>query len=219
MEGKKLSRTYLETLPSADLISLADEYGIDIPENLNRRFIIGELLEVEEDFDHRDQDNFSDSVHGVAPVTQLPNTYNETQIYVVLRNPVWICVFWDLKQDDIASIQRSSQFVSLNLRISFFEEKNSDKVLDRFSVPVSLSDRERYILIQPGYKVLRVDLVSELKNGKHELLASSEYILLPHVSEKMVQPLSTEKISPILEQSGLPDLLKTHYLHHRQSFV
>ena len=87
MEGKKLSRTYLETLPSADLISLADEYGIDIPENLNRRFIIGELLEVEEDFDHRDQDNFSDSVHGVAPVTQLPNTYNETQIYVVFVFP------------------------------------------------------------------------------------------------------------------------------------
>ncbi|MEE0998901.1 MAG: hypothetical protein UIH41_04470 [Treponemataceae bacterium] len=44
-----VSRTYLESLSTADLISLADEYGIDIPENLNRRFIIGELLEAVED--------------------------------------------------------------------------------------------------------------------------------------------------------------------------
>ena len=44
-----ISRTYLESLSTADLISLADEYGIDIPEELNRRFIIGELLEVIED--------------------------------------------------------------------------------------------------------------------------------------------------------------------------
>ena len=45
MEQNFLSRTYLETLSTADLISLADDYGIDIPDDLNRRFIIGELLE------------------------------------------------------------------------------------------------------------------------------------------------------------------------------
>ena len=49
MDTMLVSRTYLESLSTADLISLADEYGIDIPENLNRRFIIGELLEAVED--------------------------------------------------------------------------------------------------------------------------------------------------------------------------
>ena len=52
MSDTKLSRAYLETLPSADLIALADDLGIDIPENLNRRFIIGELLEASEDMDY-----------------------------------------------------------------------------------------------------------------------------------------------------------------------
>ena len=46
MDTKKLTRSHLETLATADLISLADEFGIDFPENLNRSFIIGELLEV-----------------------------------------------------------------------------------------------------------------------------------------------------------------------------
>ena len=36
----RLSRNHLETLTSSQLIELADEYGIDIPDDLNRRFII-----------------------------------------------------------------------------------------------------------------------------------------------------------------------------------
>jgi hypothetical protein len=43
MENKSFTLAYLETLSSADLIALADDYGIDIPDNLNRRFIIGKL--------------------------------------------------------------------------------------------------------------------------------------------------------------------------------
>ena len=42
---KNLSRGHLETLTSSQLIALADEYGIDIPDDLNRQFIIAELLE------------------------------------------------------------------------------------------------------------------------------------------------------------------------------
>ena len=49
MESKKLDRNYLETLSSAELISIADEYGVDIPDDLNRRLIIGDLLELAEE--------------------------------------------------------------------------------------------------------------------------------------------------------------------------
>jgi len=41
MEQTPLSRAYLESLSTSDLVSLAEEYGIDVPEGLNRRFIIG----------------------------------------------------------------------------------------------------------------------------------------------------------------------------------
>ena len=49
MDTVNVTRSYLERLSTSDLISLADEYGIDIPEDLNRRFIIGELLEATEE--------------------------------------------------------------------------------------------------------------------------------------------------------------------------
>ena len=53
MENKNLSRSYLETLSTADLIVLADDFDIDIPDNLNRCFIIGELLEVSEEVNQK----------------------------------------------------------------------------------------------------------------------------------------------------------------------
>jgi len=40
-----VSRTWLESLSTAELIKLADSFGIDIPHGLERIFIIEELLE------------------------------------------------------------------------------------------------------------------------------------------------------------------------------
>ena len=44
MQNEILTRAYLETLSFSDLVTLADNYGIDVPENLDRSFLIGELI-------------------------------------------------------------------------------------------------------------------------------------------------------------------------------
>ncbi len=48
---RNLSREYLETLSSIELIRLADEYGIDIPDDLSRQFIIGDLIQLGEELE------------------------------------------------------------------------------------------------------------------------------------------------------------------------
>ena len=50
MKKDALSRQQLESLTTADLIVLGDKFGIEIPDNLNRTLIIGEILEAEEEF-------------------------------------------------------------------------------------------------------------------------------------------------------------------------
>ena len=45
-KDSRLTRAKLETLSSAELLEIADEYGIDAPDDLNRQFIIGDLLEL-----------------------------------------------------------------------------------------------------------------------------------------------------------------------------
>ena len=219
MDYAILSRQYLETLPSADLIALADDLGIDVPENLNRRFIIGELLDTAAEIkreNYTDLKNDSDKIH---PVSVLPETYNENQISVVLRNPVWAYVYWDIREADFQKIQKTVGFTSLVLRVSSFSNQDSVKPSDYFEISVSVSDRNQYVLLPASVKNIRIDLVAEFKGSASELLASSKKINLPHMPAELMLPLPDLRISPILELSGLRELLRTHYLNHRQSFL
>ena len=49
MDDAIITRSYLETLSFSDLKKLADEYGVDVPEDLDRRFLLSELLEIAEE--------------------------------------------------------------------------------------------------------------------------------------------------------------------------
>lgn len=215
MSDTKLNRAYLETLPSADLIALADELGIDIPESLNRRFIIGELLEAAEEFGDNDNELIDSSD---LKTVDLPETYNETVISAVLRNPVWIFVYWDMKKDHISLVRKSSKIQSLGLRVNMFSRDNPDAVADYFDVPITLDDRNRYVLLPSGFGFVRIDFVVNMEGETCEVLANTGLVTLPYVPEKIANPLPETPISPVLKVSGLPELLRTHYMNHRQSF-
>lgn len=213
MNDTKLSRAYLETLPSADLIALADDFGIDVPENLNRRFIIGELLEVAEDLADDDLAEVSQEETGASA-----ETYNETVISAVLRNPVWLFVYWDVNKSLILSVRASTRVRSLSLRVSMFTKDSLEVAADSFDVPITIEDRNRYVLLPSGFGSVRVDLVLDLEDGTQEMLASTGMVSLPLVPERIANPLPETPVSPVLRLSSLPDLLRTHYTNHRQSF-
>ena len=56
MNDEFISRESLESLSFSDLSNLADKYGIDVPENLDRRFLIAEILEIVEEFNDERED-------------------------------------------------------------------------------------------------------------------------------------------------------------------
>ncbi len=223
MKTKILSRAYLETLSTPDLISLADEYGIDIPDDLNRRFIVGELLEAAEELDRPEQDKMlTDEEH--APVhtdeEELPKTYNETVISAMLRNPAWAFVFWDIRADDLTRLNASGDFSHLSLRVSIFDQIDSSLPAESFEVQVSMDGRSQYVLLPFGKKFFRVDLIAHFSGKKEDLLAISRRISIPHGNELLTEALPGREldISPALRLSGLSELLKNHYENHRQSF-
>ncbi len=216
MSDTKLSRAYLETLPSADLIALADDFGIDVPENLNRRFIIGELLEVAEDLAGDDGDDLEEADRTETDASA--ETYNETMISAVLRNPVWLFVYWDVNKGHILRARASARVRSLSLRVSMFSKDSSEAAADSFDVPITVEDRNRYVLLPSGFGSVRVDLVLDFDDGTQEALASTGMVSLPLVPERIANPLPETPVSPVLRLSSLPDLLRTHYTNHRQSF-
>lgn len=220
MEKTFLTRQYLETLSSADLMALAEDYDIDIPAELNRRFIIGELLEVAEELaSPKDADMIISSEKVVANSNNLPESYNETYLNVVLRNPAWIFVFWDISAEDLAMLKREN-VLNCQLHVSFFETEEEAKSNDFFDVQISLEDREQYVLIPSEKKWLKVDLAYSL-DGRHvDVLASSKKIELAHGCKALFEntPGKTLNFSPVMKLSGIEELLRIHYARHRQSF-
>ncbi len=216
-----LSRNTLETLTSSQLIDLADEYGIDIPDNLNRQFIIEELIEVAKEIDENSKYKETikvsdDAVNTIA--TELPKSYNETKIDVMLRNPVSLFVYWDFSEVQLKQLK--SNKISIYLQISFFDSMEAEKPEDTFEIQINIEDREQYILIPGGKKFVRVDLMQNTTSSMDAVLAVSSRLSIPQGSEEFMNfhPGENLKIKPILELSGIKTVLKNHYNNYRQSF-
>lgn len=220
-EAKNLSRNHLETLTSSQLIALADQYGIDIPDDLNRRFIIVELLEVAKELD--ENANFKetikvteDAVNSIA--TDLPESYNETKIDVLMRNPVSLFVYWDIS--DVQMKQIASNKTPLHLQVCLFDNIDSEKPEETFDIQINHDDREQYIVIPGAKKYVRVDLIQNTGNSQDNILAVSSRVEIPQASQefKNFQPGHEQKIKPILELSGIKTMFKNLYNNYRQSF-
>ncbi len=222
MEQNFLSRTYLETLSTADLISLADDYGIDIPDDLNRRFIIGELLEFADELanENKKDSDMEEGNSALEKISELPSTFNETQIGIVLRNLIWAFVYWDIKEADIKKLENSEKFKNLVLRVSYFESEEATVPEESFDIQISKQIREQYVMLNPGKKFVRIDLVACFEKNVTDNLAVSKKIALPEGSDLLGSALPGRDIDfdPVLELSGIKSVLKSHYETHRELF-
>ena len=221
MEKKFLTRQYLESLSSADLISLADDYDIDVPVDLNRRFIIGELLDVAQELSSsKDSEMIISSESVPEESVELPKSYNETFMNMVLRNPAWAFVYWDISMEDLMMLKKSSA-LSVYLHVSFFDDMDEQKSDDSFDIQVALEDRQQYILIPFGKKIMRVDLIYSSANHRMNILASTRKVELIHGCKALLEcaPGKEMNFSPIMELSGIKEMLRIHYQRHRQSFM
>ncbi len=219
MENIPISLSYLETLSTADLIELAEEYDLDIPENLNRRFVISELLEIANELNEEIIDDFEVSEEAVETTTDLPLTYNETQIDVILRNPAWVYVFWDISSSDLQEIINSNDFSKLILKVNFWESATSDKIIDLCELTISTEDRAQYIFLPVGKTCFSIDLIAEFTNFEPKRLTTSRRVSIPEGAPVISLKSLEMPISPILKLSGMQELLKSHYENHRQSFT
>ncbi|HZK19615.1 MAG TPA: DUF4912 domain-containing protein [Treponemataceae bacterium] len=216
MDTARVTRLYLETLSTDALRDLADDYGIDVPEHLNRRFIIGELLEASSEDDVKEND--LQESEEIPEFEILPKTYNETKISVVMRNPVWCYVYWDIKESELISFVEDPAFSEFSILCMFFAEKEDEIPVDTFEVPISTQDRERFVFIQnPGY-YLCVALVAKRENIKPQMLVKTTLLFLPRGLPDLSSKTLSKSVSPVLKLSGLQDIRQSQYAKHRQSF-
>ncbi len=218
MNEEPINRASLEKLSFSDLVQLADEYGVDVPEDLDRRFLIAELLELAEESNNIDDEMIIAAESDNPQSTVLNGNFNETQVSCVLRNPAWLFVFWNLNDNDAARINENPA-CSLKLRICLYSDIKDSKPDEAFEVQTPSQSQEQYVLIPKGTKYIKVELVC-VTAGAGEIIAFSPIVSIPQGSSLVndLQPGREEDFSPVIELSGISELITEQYKNHRHSF-
>ena len=218
MNEEHINRASLEKLSFADLVQLADEYGVDVPEDLDRRFLIAELLELAEESNSTEDEMVISSESEEQPPIVFNGNFNETQVSCVLRNPAWLFVFWNINELVLNRIKETPGG-SLKLRICSLSDPKDLKPSEAFEVQTSSTSQEQYVLIPKGTKYIKVELVF-ITPGAGEILAFSPVVTVPQGSNLVndLQPGRDMDFSPILELSGMKEILTEQYKNHRHSF-
>ena len=222
MEEIPVSRKYLESLTTDELIKVADDLGVDIPYGLDRIFIIEELLETVSD-DNEDSGAVPEDKDlvdsGLIESVPLPKQYNITYIEVMVRDPLWAFVFWEIKNQDKEQFEKSQDFDGYYLKVSPLETTRNDSTRNDetdgiFKVQVTPTDSAWYIGFTPsgqegisliGQRFYQVELCVLLK-GVETVLAVSNPFRLPGFSELASGTAKYEAIkNPLGNLSGNKD--------------
>lgn len=219
MDDEIITRDYLETLSFSDLKKLADEYGVDVPEDLDRRFLLSELVEIAEE---TRQDKTAGMIisfeNSINQSTNLPDGYNETNITCILRNPVWAFVFWDISDTDMNMLNTLGDY-SLSLRVCILVSPEELVPAESFEIDIPNGVNEQYVLIPSGKNYIRIELVYTSGTNR-EVLAFSQVVSIPKSSNNVenYQPGINNDFSPVMKLSGIEKILSEQYKNYRHSF-
>ena len=149
------TRSWLESLSTGELVNLADCHGIDIPSGMGRFFIIEELLDASLNAEGDAADN-AEIRERFMETAALPKQYNISFLEVIIRDPLWAFVLWEIKEHDREIHENAPDFGGYCLRvIPLNDDKNRNSTGftgdESFTVAVNVSDTARYL----GFPVAR----------------------------------------------------------------
>ena len=232
MDEVPLTRAHLESLITSDLIKMADGFGIDIPPELDRIFIIEELLEIAAS-DGAAEDDSAAAPNASSPEADLadsgsvesvplPRQYNITFIEVMIRDPFWAFVFWEIKAQDKEQFEKAQDFEGYYLKVSPWGAAPAQPGVEAegvFTVPVSVNDTAWYLGLSPAApkgktfeasqhdsKQYKVELCAGAKENETVLAVSSPFGLpLPHELPAGWKPRLFAAENPAVMLSGYED--------------
>jgi hypothetical protein len=218
-----LTRSYLESLTTAELTKLADSYGVDIPPELERVFVIEELLDLEND----DEDGSRNGE--VVPFREMellepvliPKQYNITYIDVLIRDPLWVFAFWEIKTADKDLYERVDDFEGYYLKIVplLDKKKPSAGQGEPFIIPVGIEDSAWYIGFPPAGGRFWVE-IGVTRGAGGVALAVSRPFNLPRLLNSP-EGNGENFGEPLIQLSGVDDLPvlrnidRLSRIHHR----
>jgi hypothetical protein len=213
-----MTRERLEGLPMTVLLDLSRKENLSVDPSISREALIEDLLEAyEEDRREREtlqnlilkieQAKFASLSSGPLPSAftlepVLPGPYDDNSVSLVLRDPAWALVLWEVRKKDLDSWTQDPSFRGLALRV--LEHNAPDAACTTFfPIPVPQGAGSRYLhLPTPGrWYVLELHAQSDRES---RLLARSPMFQAPPElpDDPKDRPDLTRAQARLLEVSG-----------------
>lgn len=208
-------RPYLESLTTHELVRLADGFGIEIPPDLERIFIIAEIIDITSDYAlHEQGAGYGEAIPlietDIPEPVSLPKQYNITFIDVLLRDPLWVFTFWEIKSADKEYYEKSGDFKGYQLKVSPLYAPGLSRQEDSFIVPVGTTDIAWYLGFPPEGGRFKVELCV-LRAGEELTLAVSHPFTVPTWFTPLKPGNTGDAVSddrysqPLVRLSGIED--------------
>lgn len=200
-------KTYLETLTTSELIKKADTMGIDIPPDLERIFIIQELIEANADLELEKSETAStEDIHHdhLLETVSLPHQYNVNYIEALLRDSLWAFVYWEINSIDRRVYESSPDFKGYVLQVIPQASKKGEQAADSFIISVGNTDNSWRIYLPPDMSAFQVNLCV-IRKGCHEVIISSRTIRVPRFLNPADETVRNSPEYPLLRLSGIEE--------------
>jgi hypothetical protein len=181
MNEDRLTKAYLDSLSTDELVKMAEGFGIDIPPGLERIFIIEEVLAAaREETEPEDEEDSPVSPREFSETSELPKQYNITFLEVMIRDPLWAFVFWEIKSHDKEVYEQAPDFGGYCLRVIPLAEQPAKQKGNSFTVSVGVEDSAWYLGFPPAEGQYQVELCV-LRGDGEQILAVSRPFKLPRL--------------------------------------
>ena len=212
----RFTRSWLERLSTDELIAFADSQGLDFPPGLERNFIIEELLDLAFGDDIETDENLG-SHPDFMEAAALPKQYNISFIEVMIRDPLWAFVFWEIKGHDKEIHEKTADFEGYCLRVIPMRKTDglpkqraplfaADRA-DSFTITVGADDTAWFLGFPPDAagddsRCYQVELCVP-RGGEAITLAASRLFTLPRLIEPPGRHTGPGALSP-----GIQDIYR-----------
>lgn len=215
-----MTRDRLEGLPINALMELCEKEGLDFEPDAIREELIENLLEAyEEDrreretlhnliikieqskFSYLAQDELGD--HQRVEELPIPDSYDDNSVSLLLRDPMWALVFWEIRKHDLDHIPHEFGFRGFALKV--YENVRPDGHDPTFFlIPVAQAAGNRYIHLPTQSRWYLVELHA-LFDKESRFLARSKSVFAPLEKPAFMEekaPLDAHSLK-LLELSGI----------------
>jgi hypothetical protein len=216
-------RRFLSDASYEALLRLADTYGAEVPESVTRDELEEIVQEAEDEWyaEHRESNShpvrigeskYNIQVSGMQDPAQeeveLPDSYNETRIVLMLRDPSWAFAYWDIRDSDRTAFQRSDSFEGLTIRVFLLPDPNagSGEASETFDIPITLIDNRWYINLPSQDVYYRLAIYANDEGGERELALSNVIFVSRSNLAEARNGEEASAADQILAQTGIQDM-------------